>query len=389
MSGKSLRAFTDGLVSVVLPVYLIRLGYSAFGVGAIVTSTLLGSALLTLAIGLFAHHFPGRRILLAACALMAATGLSFAVATAFWPLLIVAFLGTINPSAGDVSIFLPAEQSLLAGTVPSKGRTALFARYSLIGSLAGAFGTLAAAFPDMLAGRFGMDEMGLLRGVFVFYAAIGCATWFIYRPLSSLGAIAAPSDRKPLGRSRHIVLVMAGLFSLDAFGGGFVVQSLLALWLFKAFHVSVATASSILFWAGICSAVSYLVAVPLSRRFGLINTMVFTHLPSNVLLIFVPFAPNLTIAIALLLVRSALSQMDVPTRTSYVMAVVAPEERPAAASITAVPRSLASAVSPLLAGYLLSLSVFGWPLIFAGTLKAVYDLLLLIRFRNLPPPEDT
>ncbi len=385
LAGKSLRAFTDGLVSVVLPVYLVQQGYDAFAVGAIVTSTLLGSALLTLAIGLFAHHFPGRRILLAACVLMTATGLGFAVTSTFWPLLVIAFVGTINPSAGDVSIFLPAEQAMLAGAVSAKRRTALFARYSLIGSLAGAFGTLAAAWPDQLGGLLRVDAFKL---VFLFYAAVGIATWFIYHPLSSPTAVQTLPNRKALGQSRRIVLTLAALFSLDAFGGGFFVQSLLALWLFKAFHLSVATASSILFWAGVCAAFSYLLAVPLSERFGLINTMVFTHLPSNILLILVPLAPNLPLAVALLLARSALSQMDVPTRTSYVMAVVKPEERPAAASITAVPRSLASAVSPLLAGFMLGLSTFGWPLIVGGALKGVYDLLLLLRFRKVAPAEE-
>src|SRR5438105_12193793 len=297
---KSLRAFADGLVSVILPVYLLRLGDGAFGVGAIVTSTLLGSALLTLAVGIFAHRFPGRRILLGACILMAATGAAFALTRSFWPLLIVAFVGTINPSAGDVSIFLPVEQSLLAGTISARRRTALFARYSLIGALAGAVGTLCAGLPEIAARKLDVQETALLQSVFWFYAAVGIATLLIYRPLSSPAAVQALPSRKALGRSRRIVFELAALFSLDSFGSGFFVQSLLALWLFKTFHLSVLTASSILFWMGLCSAVSYLIAVPISERFGLINTMVFTHLPANFLLILVPFAPNLPIAIALL-----------------------------------------------------------------------------------------
>ena len=386
--GKSMRAFADGLVSVVLPVYLLRLGYGAFAIGTIVTSTLLGSAGLTLAVGFLAHRFPSRRILLGACLLMAITGLCFATVRDFWPLLIVAFVGTINPSSGDVSVFLPVEHSLLAGTVSARRRTALFARYSLIGAVAGAFGTLTAGLPDILAKKLQIDETTALQSVFWFYAAIGLATWAIYRPLTSSAETQAMPSRRKLSQSRHIVFVLAGLFSLDAFGGGFFVQSLLALWLYKAFHLSIATASTILFWSGICAAASFLIAVPLSERFGLINTMVFTHLPSNILLILVPFAPNLPIAITLLLARSVLSQMDVPTRASYVMAVVRPEERAAATSVTAVPRSLASALSPLLAGYLLSLSIFGWPLVIGGILKGVYDILLLIRFRKIGEPHD-
>lgn len=386
--GKGLRAFTDGLVSIVLPVYLLRLGYGPFQVGAIVTSTLLGSALLTLSIGLFAYQFPGRKLLLSACLLMAATGTAFATVRDFWPLLIVAFVGTINPSSGDVSIFLPVEQALLAGTISQRRRTALFARYSLIGALAGAVGTLSAGLPEIAARRFNVDQTTILQAVFWFYAGVGLVTLLIYRSLSSPAAVQELPSRKALSHSRRIVFELAALFSLDSFGSGFFVQSLLALWLFKTFHLSVLAASSILFWMGLCSAISYLIAVPISERFGLINTMVFTHLPANILLMLVPFAPNLPIAIALLVARSALSEMDVPTRTSYVMAVVSPEERPATASITAVPRSLASAMSPLLAGYLLSVSAFGWPLIFGGSLKAAYDILLLLRFRHVRPPEE-
>lgn len=386
--GKGLRAFSDGLVSIVLAVYLLRLGYSPFGVGAIVTSTLLGSALLTLVIGLFAHQFPGRKLLLGACLLMVATGTAFATVHDFWPLLIVAFVGTINPSTGDVSIFLPVEQALLAGTISARRRTALFARYSLIGALAGALGTLAASLPEIISRRWSLDETAILQSVFWFYAAVGLITLLTYRSLSSPAAVQQLPSRKALSHSRRTVFELAALFSLDSFGSGFFVQSLLALWLFNAFHLSVVAASSILFWMGLCSAISYLIAVPISERFGLINTMVFTHLPANFLLVLVPFAPNLPVAIALLIARSALSEMDVPTRTSYIMAVVRPEERRATASITAVTKSLASGVSPLFAGYLLSISAFGWPLIFGGSLKALYDILLFLRFRHVATPEE-
>src|SRR5438270_1995187 len=219
--GKSLRAFADGLVSIVLPVYLLRLGYSAFGVGAIVTSTLLGSALLTLLIGLFAHQFPGRKLLLGACVLMAATGILFATIHNFWPLLIVAFVGTINPSAGDVSIFLPVEQSLLAGTVSARRRTALFARYSLIGALAGAVGTLCAGLPEIAARKLDVQETALLQSVFWFYAAIGVVVLLIYPPLSSPAAVQSLPSGKALRHSRGIVFQLAALFSLDSFGSGF------------------------------------------------------------------------------------------------------------------------------------------------------------------------
>ena len=390
LAGRSVRAFADGFVSLLLPVYLLRLGFSAFAIGSIITSTLVGSALLTLVLGMAAHRYSRRWMLRAACLLMAATGAGFALTTDYWPIVIVAFVGTMNPSSGDVSVFLPLEQTVLAETVEPRRRTALFARYSLFGTLMGAIGTLAAAIPDLLGARLGIGQVSAFRYMFWLYGALGGVALLLYRRLS--GAVEAPAaagvSPRALGESRSIVYGLAALFSLDAFGGGFFVQSLLALWLFQAFHLSVPTASAILFWSSVCAALSFLVAVPVSERIGLINTMVFTHLPSNIFLILVPFAPNLSTAIGLLLARNALSQMDVPTRTSYVMAVVTPAERPAAASVTAVPRSLATSVSPILAGYLLTLSTFGWPLIIGGTLKGVYDLLLLIKFRKVRSVEE-
>src|SRR5205809_967900 len=213
-------------------------------------------------------------------------------------------------------------------------------------------------------------------------------TLLLYRPLSPAIEAAEATSHKPLQQSKRLVYGLAALFGMDSFGTGFLVQSLLALWLYQRFQISVTTAATILFWSGICSAVSYLVAVPIAERIGLINTMVFTHLPSNVLLALVPFAPDLWVAIVLLLARSALSQMDVPTRSSYVMAVVAPEERPAAASVTAVPKTFAWAAGSLISGYLLTLSSFGWPLLIGGVVKGVYDILLLIKFQKVRPPEE-
>ena len=222
---------------------------------------------------------------------------------------------------------------------------------------------MCAGFPEVLGGLLPGGPEAALKAAFLLYAGLGLASLLLYRrlPAEAPGAAVAPAE--PLRRSRRIVLTLAALFSLDAFAGGFVVQSLLALWLFERFGLSLATTGAIFFWTGLLSALSYLAAVPIARRIGLVNTMVFTHLPANVCLVLVPFAPSLGPAIALLLVRSALSQMDVPTRTSYVMAVVTPAERAAAASVTAVPRSLAAAASPMLAGSLLAASGFGWPLV--------------------------
>jgi predicted MFS family arabinose efflux permease len=248
---------------------------------------------------------------------------------------------------------------------------------------------LFASAPEILARITPVPPNRALQVMFLAYAFLGALAFVIYRQLKSPEeATASGPATGPLGPSRRIVFTLAALFSLDSFGGGFFVQSLLALWLFEHFGLSLTAAGSLFFWSGLLSAFSYPVAVRLARRIGLVNTMVFTHLPSNVCLMLVPFAPTLGIAIALLLIRSTLSQMDVPARTSYVMAVVSPPERLAAASITSAPRSIAGAASPILAGYLLGLSSFGWPLMIGGGLNSLYDLLLLFMFRKVRPPEE-
>lgn len=388
LAARGLRSLADGFVSILLPVYLLALGLDAFQVGVLSAATLFDLATLTLLVGLVAARFSRRRLLLAAAALMAATGIGFAVVTDFWPLLIIAFVGTLNVSSGDVTVFLPLEQAMLAQTVADRDRTALFARYSVVGTLAGAVGTLIAAVPELAAARLPVAAVPAMQAMFVLYALIGVAAGLLYRGLARADGATPEPATEPLRSSRRTVYKLAALFSVDAFAGGFIVQSLLALWLFQAFQLSVAVAGQIFFWSNVLTAVSFLAAVPIARRIGLVNTMVFSHLPANACLVAIPFVGDLWTVIALLMVRSLLSQMDVPTRTSYVMAVVTPAERPAAASVTSVPRSLASAASPLLAGHMLAVSSFGWPLVVAGLLKIVYDLALLFQFRHLRPPEE-
>jgi MFS family permease len=379
---RGLRAFGDGFVSLLLPVYLRALGLSPLEIGAIATGTLLGSGALTLCVGRCAHRFHFRSLLLAAAALMAATGLGFAALRDFWPLLVVAVVGTLNPSSGDVSVFLPLEHALLAKFAPERRRTAWFARYSLVGALLAAAGALCAGAPQLAARYAGVPALAALQAMFVLYALLGAIAALVYRRLPPAAGPSAEAPPSPVRESRRVVRTLAALFSLDAFGGGFIVQSMLALWLFERFELAPVTAGAIFFWTGVLSALSYVVAVKIADRIGLVYTMVFTHLPANVLLILVPLAPDLATSIALLFVRSALSQMDVPTRNAFVMAIVSPAERAAAASYTSVPRSLASASSPLLAGYLLGVSAFGWPLVAAGALKIAYDVLFLARFRR-------
>jgi len=386
---KGLRAFGDGFVSLLLPVYLVQLGFGPLEVGAIATATLLGSGIAALGVGHAAHRYSYRTLLLAAALLMAATGAGFAALTDFWPLMLVAVVGTLNPSSGDVSVFLPLEHALMSRVVADHDRTATFARYSLAGALMGALGSFAAGVPGLAESAFGLSALGALQAMFVFYGALGAACALVYRGMRSDAVAAAAGERKaPLGPSRNIVYLLAALFSVDAFGGGLVVQSMVALWMYGKFAITPAEAGTIFFATGLLSAVSFLVAVPVSRRFGLVNTMVFTHIPANICLVAIPFVDSLGVVVILLLVRSALSQMDVPTRSSYVMAIVEPHERPAAASVTSVPRSLASAASPLVAGWLLTVSSFGWPLAAAGLVKIAYDLMLLATFRNVKPPEE-
>jgi len=385
---RGLRATADGYVSILLPAYLLALGFDAFEVGVMTAATLLGSASLTLCVGFITNRFGHRRPLLAAACLMAATGLGFAGLQEFWPMLLVAFVGTLNPSSGDVSVFLPLEQSLLAQSASDRDRTALFVRYSLAGSLMGAAGALLAALPDFAGRQLGVAPLPAMQGMFVLYAATGLASAAFYRRLDEPRMTHGPQRSEPLGPSRAIVYRMAALFSVDAFSGGLIAQSILVLWLFQTFDLSVTAAASLFFWTNLLSAASMFAAVPLANRIGLVRTMVFTHLPSSLCLIAVPFVPSLTVVVGLLLLRSLLSQMDVPTRNSYVMAVVTPRERAAAASLTSVPRSLASGIGPLISGYLLLLSGFGWPVLLAGVLKTSYDLALLAMFSHVRPPEE-
>jgi MFS family permease len=388
--GRGLRAFGDGFVSVLLPVYLTALGFDAFETSVLVAATLLGSAAASLGVGFTAHRFGRRAMLTAAALLMIGTGAGFLLTTDFWPLVAIGFVGTLNPSSGDVSLFLPLEQALLAESASDRSRTMVFAAYSLVGSLVASFGSLAAGVPDLLRAALGLNLVTAVQAMFALYTLLGLATFYLYRRLPArLDHRDAAVKRQPLGPSRNIVLTLAALFSLDAFAGGFVVQSLLSLWFFDRFGLAPSLLGAIFFGTGLLAAASYLAAARIALRIGLVNTMVFTHLPSNLLLILVPFAPKAAIAVALLLARSLLSQMDVPTRSSYVMAVVTPGERAAAASVTSVPRSLAAAVSPIVAGWLLALSPFGWPLVAAGALKSLYDLLLLGLFRRHKPPEET
>jgi MFS family permease len=382
---RGIRGFGDGFAAIVLPAYLVAIGFGTVEIGIVAAASLFGSALLTLGVGVVAPRYELRHLLIAGAVLMAATGVMLNVEDLLL-IVAVAFIGTVNPSAGDVGMLVPLEQTVLARDVTDRDRTRVFARYSLIGAMSSAAGALSAAVPDVLVDA-GIGRVTAFKLMFCCYGVLGLLAAALYRRLRQSGA-EQHHVSTPLGPSRGMVYKLAVLFSLDAFAGGFIVQSLLALWLFKRFGISLSAASLFFFWTGVLSALSYPLASWLARRIGLVNTMVFTHIPSSVCLIAAAFAPNLTWVLGLLLVRSALSQMDVPTRTSYVMAVVTPAERAAAASVTAVPRSLASSISPALAGALFGPAFSGLPLVLCGTLKIAYDLALLYTCRRVKPPEE-
>jgi MFS family permease len=383
---RGIRGFGDGFAAIVLPAYLVAIGFGTVEIGIVAAASLLGSALLTLGVGMVAPRFELRHLLAAGAVLMAATGVALSGEELWW-IVIVCFIGTINASSGDIGLMIPLEHTMLAGSATDRERTKVFARYSLVGAMSSAAGALAAAGPDLMVGA-GIGRIAAFKLMFCGYGALGLVAAALYGRLRQSRAEERHVST-PLGPSRRMIYKLAALFSLDAFAGGFVVQSLLALWLFEHFGLSLSGASLFFFWTSVLSALSFPLASWLARHFGLVNTMVFTHIPSSLCLIAAAFAPNLAVVLGLLLLRSALSQMDVPTRTSYVMAVVTPAERAAAASVTAVPRSLASSLSPAFAGALFASALPGLPLLLCGGLKIVYDVALLYTCRHVKPPEES
>jgi predicted MFS family arabinose efflux permease len=379
---RGLRGYADGLVAASLAGYLgDELGYSATRIGVIVTGMLLGSAVLTMFTGTWGWRFQRRHLLRAGALLMVITGVVFFTSTTFIVLLALGVIGTMNPSGSDVSVVQPIEQSLLPLTTEPENRSHVFARYTFFGGSLAALGALCAGLPA----RFHWSA----DSVFAVYGLAGVAMLGVYATMSpQVEAAAQVTTPTPLGPSKRIVYRLAALFSLDSFGGGFAVQSLLVLWLLRRHHFSVGKAGAVLAVMQILSAASGFIAVRIERRLGPLRTMAFTHLPGQILLIAAALMPNAPLAVGCLIGRSLLSSMDVPVRNAYVMSVVTPAERAAAASVTNVPRSLASALPPIGAGWMLDHSTFGWPLIIAGSLKITYDLLLL-RMARASTPSDT
>jgi MFS family permease len=382
------RLFGYGALAVVLALYLAELGFDEGRIGLLLAMTLAGDALISLWLTTRADRFGRRRTLRVGAGLMIAAALVFAVSGEFVLLLAAAILGVLSPSGNEVGPFLPVEQAALSQVVPGDQRTTTFAWYQLAGSLATATGSLAAGIAVQVLQDGGFSALESYRAVIVAYAIVGVTLLVLVgraSPAVETEAPADPSIRRRLGlhRSQRIVTELSALFALDAFGGGFVVQSIVALWFHLRWGVEPAVLGAIFFGANALAGLSGLVAARLAARFGLIATMVGTHLPSNVLLILVPLMPTLPLAIGVLLVRFAISQMDVPTRQSYTMAVVDPDERSAAAGLTGMARSAGAAVAPAIAVPLLAVPILGGglPFVIAGSLKIVYDLALWRRFR--------
>lgn len=391
LSARAIRTFAYGYLSVLLGVYLEQVGFAPWQVGAILTTTLGGSAVLTLVLSAAADRYGRRPMLLLSALLMAASGAAFA-ATTRYPLLILASLtGTVGATSGEVGPFLSLEQAMLPQTVPAARRNAIFGWYNTVGALAGAVGALFAGAPVVLQRWLLWGPETSLRAMFVLYAAIGLAVLVIFTRLSDrveMGAGGGTVLRGGLHRSRGDVLKLSALFGLDSLAGGFVVQSLIAFWFHLRWNAGPELLGPIFLGVGLLQAGSFLAAARIADRIGLINTMVFSHLPSNILLMLIPAAPTLPLAVTLLLARHALSQMDVPARQSYIMAVVDPEERNQAAALTNVVRNAAQAVTPILSGYAMQVVSLGLPFVVGGALKSVYDVLLYVQFRSVRPPEE-
>jgi MFS family permease len=391
--------FAYGSLSVILVFYLVGLGLTESECGLVLTLTLAGDIVVSLCLTTRADRFGRRRILIVGAFLMAAAGLAFAFTRNLIFLIIAGTIGVISPSGHEVGPFLSIEQASLSHLLPSASRTEVFAWYTLTGSLATALGALFGGVVTQVLQRSSMTQISSYRAVVLLYAVLGVALVFLFTRLSRLVEASDASDKAVsdpqisklhgLGKSRNIVFQLSGLFALDSFAGGFVIQSFVAYWFYLRFGAQPKTLGGIFFLANVFAGVSALLASRLARRIGLIRTMVVTHLPSNLLLILVPLMPTLSLAVLALLLRFSISQMDVPTRQSYTMAVVEPAERSAAGGFTGVARTMGAAISPLLAGFLFSRpSLINIPFFIAGTLKVVYDLLLYFSFRKLRAPEE-
>jgi MFS family permease len=393
------RLFAYGSLSVVLVFYLISIGLSEPQTGMLLTLTLVGDTIVSLVLTTRADRIGRRRMLIVGAVLMVAAGLVFASTRSLWLLVLAGTVGVLSPSGNEVGPFLSIEQAALSQVVPDRARTEVFAWYTLVGSLATALGALAGGTATRVFQEKLMAPVSSYRMVVILYAVLGVILAVLFSRLSRAAEATTLGEKKAhratlaglsgLDRSRDVVVKLSALFALDSFGGGFVVQSFAAYWFYLRFGIDPGTLGEIFFFANIFAGISALLASRLASRFGLVKTMVATHLPSNILLILVPLMPTLALAVLVLLVRFSISQMDVPTRQSYIMAVVSPEERSAAAGITGIARTTGAAISPLFVGFLFARpALINLPFFIAGILKITYDLLLYRAFIGVHPPDE-
>jgi MFS family permease len=394
-STRIIRLFCYGFLSVVLAVYLVAAGFTEKQIGLLFTFTLIGDAIISLWLTTSADRFGRRRILLVGSLLMVAAGGAFLVTQNFILLVIAAIIGVISPSGNEIGPFLSVEQAGLTQVISNENRTRVFAWYNLAGSFATATGALAGGWLAQSLQSGGWNEIDSYRAVLAGYALGGLILMFLFFNLTKAIEVNQSAQNISSGnslglhRSRNVVIKLSAFFALDAFAGGLIVQSMMAYWFYVRFGVNTGVIGSIFFGANIFAGLSALLAVRVAEKIGLINTMVFTHIPSNILLMLVPLMPNLPLAIGVLLLRFSISQMDVPTRQSYVMAVVSPDERSAASGVTAIARSVGASLSPMLTGLFFSVpALFNVPFFLTGGLKIIYDLLLYREFRLLKPPEE-
>jgi MFS family permease len=399
LTARILRTFAYGFLSIVISIYLKLIGFDVFLIGLILTSTLINSVIFTLVASFYADRTGRRKMLVIYAIMMAISGVIFFVTSNYIALIVAGLIGTINVTGTETGAFLSIEQAVLPQTVKdSKKRNTLFAFYNMVGTFAMSAGVLVSGLPGIIQHQFGLNQIDSIRLLFLAYSILGIGVLGIYLSLSKRVEImqrrggGENQDEKRIPKpltqtlspaSKKIVAKLSGLFAIDSFGGGFVIQSIVSLWFFTKFGADLTLLSYIFSIAGVLTAFSFLASAKIADRIGLINTMVFTHLPSNILLILVAFSPTLPIAIAFYLARMALSQMDVPTRQSYIVAVVKEDERTAAAGITNISRNITQAISPSIAGSILqSVSLLFAPFLLGGLIKIVYDIALYLQFKR-------
>jgi len=395
LAARIIRTFSYGFLSIILAIYLKLLGFSDLSIGLVLSATLANSVILTLVATLYADKIGRRRMLIIYAALLSVSGALFALTENYTLIVVAALIGTVNATGSETGAFLSIEQAVLPSTITDdRKRNAVFAIYNMAGTFAMSAGILLSGLPPILQQQYGWNPVESIKPLFLLYSALGIVLMAIYFVLSKRIEVTGNiAKKKPVTQmlspqSKQIVGKLSGLFAVDSFAGGFVIQSFVSFWFFTKFNVDLAALSLIFSVAGVLTAFSFLAAAKIADRIGLINTMVFTHIPSNVFLILVGFAPSLPLAIAFYLTRMALSQMDVPTRQSYIVSVVAEEERTPAAGITNISRNISQAVSPSLTGYILqALPALAAPFVFGGALKIAYDIALYLNFRNIKPSE--